>query len=132
MSTPPTAGPPIIGAGIQIRGHLTAQTDLVLDCQFDGEIEAPKHAITLGPEARVKAVIFARDVTIHGRFEGRLTAVEIADVRERASVDGDVTTPSLLLAEGARFNGRVEMKRADAAVRVARYRMEHREQPTPA
>jgi hypothetical protein len=43
-------------------------------------------------------------------------------VTSGAAVKADVAAPLFSLAEGARFNGRVEPSKVDAAFRVARYR----------
>ena len=53
---------------------------------------------------------------------GRLVASDIVRLEDGAAVKADVAAPLFSLAEGARFNGRVEPSRVDAAFRVARYR----------
>jgi len=83
----------------------------------------PAHALTIGERARVDARIFARDVTVLGTLAGRITATEIIDVRTGATITGEVAAPSVLVADGAVVQGRVDTKRVDAAVHVARYRM---------
>ena len=115
-----------IGTACNVRGQLIAQEDLRIEGAIDGEIEAPGHAVDVDAAASVHATVFARDVTIHGNLVGKVTAVEIVDIRNGATVAADIVAPCVLLADGAVFNGRIEMKRADAAVRVARYRMERR------
>jgi cytoskeletal protein CcmA (bactofilin family) len=119
-----------IPTACNVRGQLIAQEDLLIEGAIDGEIEAPGHAVAVDAAASVNATVFARDVTIHGTLVGKVTAVEIVDIRDGATVAADIVAPCVLLADGAVFNGRIEMKRADAAVRVARYRME-RKAPSP-
>jgi cytoskeletal protein CcmA (bactofilin family) len=121
-----------IPTACNVRGQLIAQEDLLIEGAIDGEIEAPGHAVAVDAAASVRATVFARDVTIHGKLEGKVTAVEIVDIRDGATVAADIVAPCVLLADGAVFNGRIEMKRADAAVRVARYRMERRPSPLSA
>ncbi len=58
-----------------------------------------------------------------GTLTGKVTATEIVDVRARRAITGELAAPSVVLAEGARVQARVETKRVDAAVHVARYRM---------
>ena len=88
--------------------------------QLDNE---PAHALIIGPKAQVDAKVFARDITVYGAVSGKVTATEIVDIRDSARVSGELAAPSVKLAEGARVNARVETKRVDAAVHVARYRM---------
>lgn len=113
--------------GLRLKGTLTAGEDVMVDGDFDGGIEMPGHALTIAEAARVSGTVFARDVTVKGTLTGKTTATEIVDVRSSAAVKGDITAPTLIVEDGALVQGRVEMKRADAAVRVARYRMERRD-----
>ena len=110
-----------------ITGRLSGETDLYVAGRFDGRIDLPAHAVTIAEGARVDAEIFARDVTIFGAATGKITAVEIVDLRPSSQVSATVVAPSVALADGASFHGRMDTRRADAAVIVARYRMEHDE-----
>ncbi|HEY8551187.1 MAG TPA: polymer-forming cytoskeletal protein [Vicinamibacterales bacterium] len=109
--------------GIRLTGDLAADEDLVIDGEIHGNIDMPAHAITIAEGARVDARILARDVTVLGALKGRITATEIIDVRASANVTGELAAPAVVLADGARLQGRVDTKRVDAAVHVARYRM---------
>lgn len=113
---------------LRIVGTVSSAEDLRIDGEIEGEIEAPSCCVVVSEGARVTGTLFARDVTVEGSFSGKITAVEIVDIRERARVTADIVTPGVIVADGASVHGRVETKRADAAVRVARYRMERREQ----
>ncbi len=112
-----------IPAGVTIIGDLAATEDLVIDGEITGSIDMPSNAITIGEAARIDARIFARDVIVLGSLSGRMTATEIIEIREGASVTGELAAPAVVLADGARVQGRVDTKRVDAAVHVARYRM---------
>jgi cytoskeletal protein CcmA (bactofilin family) len=121
------AGPQVASThfpgSLLVTGDLNAEEDLVIDGILSGAIDMPAHALTIGPEARVDARVFARDVTVYGTLSGKITATEIVDIREGARISGELAAPAVLLAEGAHVNGRIETKRVDAAVHVARYRM---------
>jgi cytoskeletal protein CcmA (bactofilin family) len=119
MSTPQTHLP----TGLTLVGDVTATEDLVIEGELSGTIDVPAHAVTIGARARVDARICARDVTVLGSFTGRVTATEIIDVRDSARISGELAAPAVTLADGARMQGRIETKRVDAAVHVARYRM---------
>jgi cytoskeletal protein CcmA (bactofilin family) len=106
-----------------VVGDVAAREDLLVEGAVSGTIDMPGFALTIAAGARVDARILARDVTILGHFSGRITATEIIDVREGARVIGEIAAPKVALAEGAEIQARVETKRVDAAVHVARYRM---------
>jgi cytoskeletal protein CcmA (bactofilin family) len=105
-----------------IVGDLHAEEDIHIEGVVTGAIDMPAHALTIGETARVDARVLARDVTVLGTLTGRVTATEIIDVREGARMIGDLAAPSIVLADGAHVKGRLETKRVDAAVHVARYR----------
>jgi cytoskeletal protein CcmA (bactofilin family) len=108
---------------LSVVGDVAATEDLLVEGAVTGSIDMPGFALTIARGARVDARILARDVTILGHFSGRITATEIIDVREGARVSGEIAAPKVALAEGAEIQARVETKRVDAAVHVARYRM---------
>jgi cytoskeletal protein CcmA (bactofilin family) len=108
---------------LSVIGDVAASEDLLVEGAVSGTIDMPGCALTIAHGARVDARILARDVTILGRFSGRITATEIIDVREGAQVTGEIAAPKVALAEGAEIQARVETRRVDAAVHVARYRM---------
>ena len=106
-----------------VVGDVAASEDLLVEGSVSGTIDMPGCALTIAVGARVDARILARDVTILGHFSGRITATEIIDVREGARVTGEIAAPKVALAEGADIQARVETRKVDAAVHVARYRM---------
>ena len=106
-----------------VVGDVAASEDLLVEGAVSGTIDMPGFALTIAAGARVDARILARDVTILGHFTGRITATEIIDVRDGARVIGEIAAPRVALAEGADIQARVETRRVDAAVHVARYRM---------
>ena len=50
------------------------------------------------------------------------------DIRDNGSVDGDITSPRVAIAEGAHFRGSVDMQRAGAASRRGSRRLRNRRQ----
>jgi len=112
--------------GLTISADLTSNEDIAVEGTFDGAITVPDHHVEIGASARVRGKIVARAVTIHGTLDGTVIAGERVDVERTASFSGHVTTPSLALFEGARFNGTVDPARTEAAMRVAAYRQKQK------
>jgi cytoskeletal protein CcmA (bactofilin family) len=98
-----------IGPSISIRGEVTGDEDLLIQGRVDGSVDLKQHAVTVGPEGKVKAGIVARVVVVEGMVEGNLKADEQVILRSSASVQGDITSPRLVLEDGARFRGGVDM-----------------------
>ena len=101
-----------IGRSISIRGDVTGDEDLVIQGRVDGSVSLAQHGVTVGPEGQVKANISARIVIVEGRVEGNLSGGEQVILRKSARVEGDITSPRVVLEEGAYFRGGVDMGEA--------------------
>jgi cytoskeletal protein CcmA (bactofilin family) len=55
--------------------------------------------------------VFAKAVIVLGEVNGNVTATEKVDIRDGGSVDGDIISPRVAIAEGAHFRGSVDMQR---------------------
>lgn len=116
--------PARFGEHVTVRGVIFAEQDLVIAGLVEGDVNLPNHAVTVDRSGRVTGSVFARIITILGRVAGDVTASERIEIHPEATVEADLTAPRVALHDGAFFRGKVEMKRAEAAVRVARYRLE--------
>jgi cytoskeletal protein CcmA (bactofilin family) len=114
--------PSRLPASLTLTGELTSRADLLIDGTLDGQITVPERQVTINLGAKVKARVLARVVTIAGRFEGSVTATERVEIEHTAHVQGHVQSPSVLLMDGAKFQGSMDPSRSEAAMLVARYR----------
>lgn len=101
-----------IGKSVVIKGELNGSEDLTIEGQVDGKIELRQNVLTIGPNGRIKAQVFAKSVIILGEVTGNVTATEKVDIRDNGSVDGDIASPRVAIAEGAHFRGSIDMQRA--------------------
>ena len=107
-------GPVNIGKSVVIKGELTGSEDLTIEGHVEGKIELRQNVLTIGPNGRIKAQVFAKSVVILGEVTGNVTASEKVDLRDNGSVDGDIAAPRVAIAEGAHFRGSIDMQRAAA------------------
>src|SRR5260221_8118061 len=107
-------GPVNIGKSVIIKGELTGSEDLTIEGHVEGKIELRQNVLTIGPNGRIKAQVFAKSVVILGEVTGNVTASEKVDLRDNGSVDGDIAAPRVAIAEGAHFRGSIDMQRAAA------------------
>ena len=75
--------------------------------------------LTIGPNGRIKAQVFAKSVVILGEVTGNVTATEKVDIRDNGSVDGDIAAPRVAIAEGAHFRGSIDMQKAGTSTKPA-------------
>jgi cytoskeletal protein CcmA (bactofilin family) len=100
-----------IGKSVVIKGELSGSEDLTIEGQVEGKIELRQNVLTIGPNGRIKAQVFAKAVVILGEVTGNVTATEKVDIRDNGSVDGDIAAPRVAIAEGAHFRGSIDMQR---------------------
>ncbi len=105
-------GPVNIGKSVVIKGELTGSEDLTIEGHVEGKIELRQNILTIGPNGKIKAQVFAKSVIILGEVTGNVTASEKVDLRDNGSVDGDIAAPRVAIAEGAHFRGSIDMQRA--------------------
>jgi cytoskeletal protein CcmA (bactofilin family) len=104
-------GPVNIGKSVVIKGELTGSEDLTIEGHVEGKIELRQNVLTIGPNGKIKAQVFAKSVIILGEVTGNVTASEKVDLRDNGAVDGDIAAPRVAIAEGAHFRGSIDMQR---------------------
>jgi cytoskeletal protein CcmA (bactofilin family) len=100
-----------IGKSVVIKGELNGSEDLTIEGHVEGTIQLRDHVLTIGPNGRIKAQVFAKSVIVLGEVTGNVTASDKVDIRDNGSVDGDIVAPRVAIAEGAHFRGSVDMQR---------------------
>jgi cytoskeletal protein CcmA (bactofilin family) len=100
-----------IGKSVVIKGELSGSEDLTIEGQVEGKIELRGNVLTIGPNGKIKAQVFAKACIVLGEVIGNVTASEKVDIRDNGSVDGDLTSPRVAIAEGAHFRGSIDMQR---------------------
>ena len=98
-----------IGKGVVIEGDVKGGEDFVIHGKVDGVIELPQHVLTVGPTGRVKAQLSAKSVVVLGEVHGSIQARELVRIGETGSVEGAIAASRLVVAIGARLQGRVDV-----------------------
>ena len=101
--------PGIIGKGIRIKGNLSGGGDLVIEGQVEGQVSLKNHLIIEGT-GRVMADIEAEQLTINGEASGNINASDRVSINASAKVVGDIKAPRVVIEDGARFQGSIEME----------------------
>jgi cytoskeletal protein CcmA (bactofilin family) len=99
-----------IGKSVQIKGELTGSEDLYLDGSIEGTVDLRDHSLIIGPNGKIKAAISARDLVVHGRVEGNITATGRVELRKSCTLIGDVSTQRIVIEDGAFFKGAIDIK----------------------
>ena len=119
-----------IGPSIQIKGELQGDEDLTIDGRVEGKIDLREHNLTIGPNGRIRADLYAKTIVIAGEVSGNAFAAERVEIAPSGKLVGDITAPRITIADGAHFKGSVDMERG-AAAKVAGAKESLRPLPEP-
>ena len=97
-----------IGEGTTFKGTLTFQGTVRVDGKLDGEIFT-KDSLVVGKSAEIRADIHAGSLVIGGTVNGNITAEKKVELHSGARLYGNISTPSLVIAEGVIFEGSCTM-----------------------
>lgn len=103
-----------LGARIAVNGKVTGGGNLIVMGKLEGEFEL-KGELVVAPPAVVSGQFKAGSVTISGNLTGTVAAREKIHLEKGAVVNGRLSAARLSVAEGAVFNGEIEMKKAPEA-----------------
>lgn len=109
-AAPAKPTPSTIGRTVTIEGTLTAQEDILLEGRFNGEVVLMENALVVGQSGDIRADIKAKNVTIHGKANGDIKASDQVEISASGSMRGDILSPRVILHDGAKFKGRIDME----------------------
>lgn len=98
-----------IDQGSSFEGKLSFKDTVRIDGHFSGEI-ASENTLVVGESGDIQANIRSKTVIISGTVVGDIEAGQRVVLHKTAQVEGNLSTPSLAIEEGAVFNGQVAMK----------------------
>jgi len=99
----------VIGASLELQGELSGNEDLLIEGRVQGRIQLAQHAVAVGAKGRVSATVHARVLSIEGEVDGNLVAEELIVLKKSARVRGDLVAPRVVIEDGARFKGTIDM-----------------------
>jgi cytoskeletal protein CcmA (bactofilin family) len=99
-----------LGSTIVLNGEVEAHEDMLVEGRVQGKITLPSGTLTVARGARVEADVRVRALILHGELKGNVRAAEKTVLHETAEMNGDVISPKITIANGARFTGAIRMK----------------------
>ncbi|MBI1822576.1 MAG: polymer-forming cytoskeletal protein [Nitrospirae bacterium] len=110
-----------LGKGTSFKGVITYEGTVRIDGNVEGEI-ITKGALVIGESAEIKAEIEVGTLVCGGAINGNIVAFEKVQLIAPAIVTGTIKTPILIIEEGVRFNGSVDMGKSASHQSVAELR----------
>jgi cytoskeletal protein CcmA (bactofilin family) len=99
-----------IGPSIFIKGDLSGEEDLIIEGRVEGKVDLKQNNVTVGKNGRVKADIFGKVVVVEGEVDGNVFSREQAILRQSGAIRGNITAPRVILEDGSRFKGSIDME----------------------
>ena len=93
----------VIGTDVSIKGDVSANADLHVDGQIEGDITCT--SLVQGESSRVEGTITADSARLAGTIKGTINVRELV-ILKSARIDGDVHYETLTIEQGANVNGR--------------------------
>ena len=101
-----------VGSGTVITGEASFKSMLRVDGRFSGRISSAGGALIVGAGGQVDANIEVAVATIHGVVNGDIIASDRIELGRAAKLNGNIQTPSLMIEQGAIFEGSCKMVKA--------------------
>ena len=112
---PEPAGASVIGPGLAVSGNLSGKMDVVIAGQFEGTVDLPDNEVRIAEGSRVRANIKAATVEIEGQMTGDVQGTDKVVLSASGRMEGNILAPRLILADGAKFKGSIDMDPAQPA-----------------
>lgn len=101
-----------VGAGTVLTGEINFQSMLRVDGNLTGRVTSDTGTLLVGSTGKVNANILVASAVINGVVNGDIVVTERLEIGRQAHVIGNVTTPNLVVEEGAVFEGSCSMVKA--------------------
>jgi cytoskeletal protein CcmA (bactofilin family) len=95
--------------GTTIKGDIISQADFRLDGELIGNFQT-KGKIVIGPAGSVIGDIICKNADIEGKVKGKIQVLEVLNVKNKASIHGEVICGKLSVEPGADFSASCAMK----------------------
>ena len=109
----PRASSTVIAQGVTLKGTLRGEGVVQVEGVVEGEFDLTG-AVIVAETGLIRGPIKADVVRVAGRVEGSVQAREHLRLEPTGSLDGDVTTASLVVEDGGTLNGRCTTTKAPA------------------
>ena len=99
----------ILAEDIDFTGTVSFSKSLMIKGQFKGIIKATGD-LYVSENASVTATVEAKTVSVKGKVKGDIYATGRVELYPTAALEGDITSPDIIMESGCQFNGICSMK----------------------
>ena len=105
-----------ISRGVEVSGDVSFADALQVDGKVTGKIISDSGSLMIEQTGEIQADIDVGVCVIRGALHGNVNARSRVEIYKTARVEGDISTPILLVEEGAMLSGAIKMGKDGARV----------------
>jgi cytoskeletal protein CcmA (bactofilin family) len=94
--------------GTIIKGDIISQADFRIDGKLIGNFES-KGKLVIGPLGSISGDIICENVDIEGVFNGKIKVLDLLNIKQNATIHGEVAVGKLSVEPGANFTASCSM-----------------------
>jgi cytoskeletal protein CcmA (bactofilin family) len=98
-----------VGGGTVVTGEANFKAMMRVDGHLSGRVSSTSGTLIVGANGKVDANIEVAVAVIHGTINGDIIATQRLELGRAAKVNGNIQTPSLIIEQGAMFEGSCKM-----------------------
>jgi len=116
-----------VGGGTVVTGEANFKAMMRVDGHLSGRVSSSSGTLIVGANGKVDANIEVAVAVIHGTINGDIIATQRLELGRAAKVNGNIQTPSLIIEQGAIFEGTCKMLQMSQA--ADKSKSQKREEP---
>jgi len=109
-----------VGGGTVVTGEANFKAMMRVDGHLSGRVSSSSGTLIVGANGKVDANIEVAVAVIHGTINGDIIATQRLELGRAARVNGNIQTPSLIIEQGAMFEGSCKMVQMSEAADKAK------------
>jgi cytoskeletal protein CcmA (bactofilin family) len=109
-----------VGGGTVVTGEANFKAMMRVDGHLSGRVSSTSGTLIVGANGKVDANIEVAVAVIHGTINGDIIATQRLELGRAAKVNGNIQTPSLIIEQGAIFEGSCKMLQMSQAADKAK------------
>ncbi len=104
-----------VGTGTTVQGEATFRGMMRIDGHLIGSVKSEDGTLIISSGGKVDATIAVAVANVNGTVRGDIIATERIELGRSAHVTGNISAPSLIIEQGAMFDGNCRMTAAQSA-----------------
>ena len=97
-----------LGSGTEYQGQLNFKGTVHINCRFIGNITSDGKLI-LGKDALLEGTVTVKELVAHGILNGEAFVTNRTILQQTAKITGTLSSPALIMEEGAILQGQLVM-----------------------